>query len=89
MIIYIGGLISNELNISPPAGRGLIKLAIKDEFGPFINYGDISFENFMKVINNSLKLRFKQLNISNPSKIIEYLREKLVNSQSLLTLGAI
>ncbi|GAI01549.1 unnamed protein product, partial [marine sediment metagenome] len=35
IINYLGEYLSNIINISPPAARGLIKLAIKEELGSF------------------------------------------------------
>jgi len=32
IIKYLGNQLAKKINISPPATRGLLKLAIKDEF---------------------------------------------------------
>ena len=32
---YLGDILADKIKISPPAARGLIKLAIKDELGSF------------------------------------------------------
>ncbi|MBD3255878.1 MAG: hypothetical protein GF383_12350 [Candidatus Lokiarchaeota archaeon] len=89
IINFLGGLISKNLDISPPAGRGLIKLAIKDELGPFSDHLKMSIEKYVIVIKNSLKIRLHALKIKNSSSITKFLIDKLIKSQSLLTLGAI
>ena len=43
IIRYLGDKLAEQMSISSPAARGLIKLSIKDELGPFkaltkINY---------------------------------------------------
>ncbi|MFX1567852.1 MAG: hypothetical protein ACFFCV_05730 [Promethearchaeota archaeon] len=83
IINIIGNALANELHISPPACRGLIKLSFKDEYGPFKQISAHLLEN---VIRNSLKNRLEKLEIP-PEKvnaIILTLSEILMENQSLI-----
>ena len=82
----IGNVISRELGISPPAARGIIKLSIKDEFGPFKPLRELKYSDMLLVINNSLRKRFITLNIENSEYILSILRKELIKNQSLFTL---
>lgn len=82
----ISKIISRELDISPPAARGIIKLSIKDEFGPFKPLRELKYADMLLVVNNSLRRRFITLKIKNCEQILSILRKELIKNQSLFTL---
>ena len=73
IIYYLADIITNHLEISAPAAKGLIKLSINDELGPFRDPRRIKYNDFCKVIGNSLKNRLVILGISNPEIMIQNL----------------
>ena len=83
----LASLISKEINISFPAARGLLKLSIIDEFGPFKSLKEIKFLDMTSVVKNSLKNRLIELNVQDYKKLILILSDELKNNQSLFTLG--
>ncbi|MBD3194863.1 MAG: hypothetical protein GF317_07405 [Candidatus Lokiarchaeota archaeon] len=89
VIYFLGEKLGTKLNISPPAARGLLKLAMKDELGPFKLIEEIKYEDYKQIILNSLSKRLKELEIDNYEEIIQYLNVVLTKSQSLITLGRI
>jgi predicted DNA-binding antitoxin AbrB/MazE fold protein len=86
IIRILGDKIAEKVNISPPAARGLLRLAIKDQLGPFKPLNQIDLKDFKLVIENSLKQRLKNLEISNNDKVIESIIEELKKLQSLITM---
>jgi hypothetical protein len=86
IIYYLGDLLSEKIGISTSASRGLIKLSIKEEFGPFKPISDIGLKDYQDVINNSLKLRLQNLKISNFEEIVNLLLKELITHQSLVTM---
>jgi hypothetical protein len=88
-IKYLGEKLSEKVKISPPAARGLLKLAIKDEMGPFKPYFKLKLEDFELVIQNSLKIRLVNLNVQESENVIQYLITELKKVQSLISLGNI
>ncbi|MFW5895180.1 MAG: hypothetical protein ACOCT9_00400 [archaeon] len=80
--------LSRSINISAIASRGLLKLAIKDELGPFIPFRGLLYQDLKKVINNSLKERLEKLNIEGQQieKIRMQLNSILSKNQSLITM---
>ena len=89
IIKLLGNKLAEKINVSSPAGRGLIKLAIKDELGPFTPLNQLEFVDFKNTIENSLKMRLEKLEISSTSEIIDLLLENLTKNQSLITIGAV
>jgi hypothetical protein len=89
IIYYLGDLLSEKIGISTSASRGLIKLSIKEEIGPFKQISDIGLKDYQDVINNSLKLRLQDLNISNFEEIVDLLLKELITHQSLITMEKI
>lgn len=89
IINYLGEFLSKSINISSPAARGLIKLAIKEEFGPFRPFEQVNYRDLKLVIENSLKLRLFKLEIKESSVIIEILLDKLSRFQSLISMSNI
>jgi len=87
LIKSLGVVLADKINISPPATRGLIKLAIKDELGPFTVVQTVNLEDMQKTINNSLKKRLVKLAIQDVEMIIESLLTHLKENQSLITMA--
>jgi len=85
IIKYIAEKLSEKINLTATAVRGLIKLAIQEEFGIYIKLSILSFNNFKKVIQGSLKQRLLNLKIDDSEEIVEYLLNSLIKSQSLIT----
>ena len=89
IISYLGEYISNSINISSPAARGLLKLALKEELGPFKPLEQINYRGFKLTIENSLKKRLLKLDLKQTDVIIEILLDKLVKFQSLISMSNI
>ena len=89
IIKHLGGRLADLINISAPAARGLIKLAIKDEVGPFKPLNQITFNEFKNTIENSLRKRLINLEISTFELIVQYLLRELTDYQSLITMGGV
>ena len=87
IIYYLGNILANRINISPTASRGLIKLSIKDELGPFIKFELVKFEDLKNAINNSLRIRLTRLNVQGLGDIIGILLKELTDNQSLITMA--
>ena len=80
IIKHLGSKLAELINISAPAGRGLIKLAIKDELGPFRPLNQVTFNEFKNTIENSLKKRLIKLEISHKSHPFYTGKMKLVDT---------
>lgn len=89
VINILGEKLSLKIKISPPAARGLLKLAIKDEIGPFKPFNQLNYEDFKNSIEKALKIRLEKLDIKNPSKIIDNLIVELRKIQSIITIGGV
>jgi hypothetical protein len=89
IITHLGDKLASLISISAPAARGLIKLAIKDEFGPFRQYPQINFEEYKSILENSLRTRLKNLNVSDIDYIINQMLDELTIKQSLITMGVL
>lgn len=85
-IKYLANKLSKFTTISPPGARGLIKLAVIDEFGPFKPIQQVTYKELKLVIENALKKRLNRLNIINTNKIIEELLDLLAKYQSLIVM---
>lgn len=85
----MGDLLAQKINISPPAARGLIKLSIKDELGPFKPYNQIDFADLKKTFENSLKRRLIKLEVQECESILDYILDELTLNQSLITIGGV
>ncbi|MBY9004457.1 MAG: hypothetical protein KGD73_10830 [Candidatus Lokiarchaeota archaeon] len=86
VIKYLGNSLAKFTQISSPGARGLIKLALIDEFGPFKPLQHITYKELKLVIENALKKRLNSLNINNTNKIIEELLDLLAKYQSLIVM---
>ena len=80
---------ANHINISPPAARGLLRLAIKDQVGPFKLMNEIFYKDLKITINNSLKYRLEHLDLPNVDDIVKNLLDSLSRNQSLMTMGKV
>jgi len=89
IIKYLGSKLSESIELSLPAGRGLIKLAIKDELGPFHPINQLNYEKLVEVIKNSLKKRLVDLDVPNIEDVLDYLLDELNSNQSLITIAGI
>lgn len=87
IIKSLGDVLADKISISPTAARGLIKLAIKDELGPFTNVNKVNFSELQKTISNSLKKRLVNLSIQNEEQITESMLAQLKQIQSLITMA--
>jgi len=61
VIKYLGNKLAEFTTISPPGARGLIKLAIKDDLGPYKPLQQVSYKELKTAIENSLKKRLLSL----------------------------
>ncbi|MFX1239256.1 MAG: hypothetical protein ACFFAS_05605 [Promethearchaeota archaeon] len=86
IITYLSEILSKRINISPIASRGLLKLSIQDELGPFIDFYTINFQGLKASIENALKKRLINLKIENLDEVIELLISELKTNQSLMTM---
>ena len=89
IINILGKTLANNLIIKPPAARGLIRLSIKDEFGPFKPLSQLNYEDFKLVINQSLRQRLINLKVVNVDLIIEIMLDVLKQNQSVITMAGI
>ncbi|TFG18214.1 MAG: hypothetical protein EU531_00875 [Promethearchaeota archaeon] len=89
IINILGKNLATNLNISPPAARGLIKLSIKDQFGPFKPLSQLSYEDLKLIINQSLKKRLLNLEVVNLRTIINIMLEDLKKNQSVITMAGV
>ena len=84
----LGAKLANQINISQPASRGLIKLSIKDEVGPFKPLEKLSYDDFKLALQNALRVRLINLEIENADQIIAFLIDELYKNQSLITIAS-
>lgn len=89
IINHLAEFLSKKIQISATASRGLIKLAIKDEIGPFVPFNQITLKDYQVIIRNSLKKRLQRLNVENFEEIIELLVNELITHQSLVLMEKI
>lgn len=78
--------LAEQVKISQPAARGLLKLSIKDNFGPFKPLDELGFEDFKNVINTALKQRLIKLEVKNYAKVLKKLNRQLIKNQSLIAM---
>ncbi|MCJ7649737.1 MAG: hypothetical protein MUP85_14065 [Candidatus Lokiarchaeota archaeon] len=86
VIKYLGNKLSEFTKISPPGARGLIKLAVKDELGPYKPLQQVTYKELKMTIENALKKRLLSLEINAIDNIIEELLDVLANYQSLIVM---
>ncbi|MHA2338343.1 MAG: hypothetical protein ACXACX_13635 [Candidatus Hodarchaeales archaeon] len=86
MIKYLSIILSEEVKLSPSACGGLIRLAIKDEIGPFKPIRQLDLKDYKTSCANALKERLKKLSVDNIDQIIERLVNELIQNQSIITM---
>ena len=84
----LGAKLANQINISQPASRGLIKLSIKDEVGPFKPLEKLSYDDLKLTLQNALRVRLVNLKVANSDQIIALLLDELYKNQSLITIAS-
>jgi hypothetical protein len=89
IIRYLGDKLAEKMNISPPAARGLIKLSIKDELGPFKELYKINYNEYLTVLKNSFRERLMKLEIPNFEGIVNNMLKELELNQSLITIAGV
>ena len=89
IIYYLGDILSKKIDISPSASRGLLKLSIKDEFGPYEPLNSLGLTHYQNVVKNSLKKRLVDLKVKDFENLVKLLLEELMKHQSLLTMEKI
>ena len=89
IINYLGNKLSERIEFSPAAGRGLFKLAIKDRLGPFYPLSQLNYDKLVDVIKNSLKSRLIGLNIPNIEDVLGFILNELNLNQSLITIAGV
>lgn len=86
IIKLLGDSLSEKIEISPAAARGLLKLSIKDEIGPFKPFEEISYRDLKKTLSNALQARLKKLGVKKRKQLINFLKKELKENQSLITM---
>ncbi|TFG03147.1 MAG: hypothetical protein EU539_12535 [Promethearchaeota archaeon] len=89
IIKYLGNKLAEQINISAPAARGLLKLSIKDELGPFKDLNQLNYEELSLVLKNSLKNRLINLKVNDQDHVINKLLNELTLNQSLITMAGV
>ncbi|MFX1274708.1 MAG: hypothetical protein ACFFBP_04795 [Promethearchaeota archaeon] len=89
IIKYLAFVLSNNIEISQTATIGLIKLAIKDQLGPYFPLNQVTYDNLKMTIQDSLKKRLIKLKVQKTDSLIDLLVSELTNNQSLITLSEI
>ena len=86
IINFLALILSERIGISPAASRGLLKLSIKDQFGPFHQLDQLNYYNLKEVILDSLKKRLENINVKEIDLILRILILELTDNQSLITI---
>ena len=89
MIKYLSTILSEQVNLSPSASGGLIRLAIKDEIGPFKPTKQLTLNDYQTSCENALRRRLSNLGVVNIDQIIKCLVIELIRNQSLATMEKI
>lgn len=86
MIRYLSIVLSEEINLSRAASGGLIRLAIKEEVGPYKPIEQLTLNDYLSICQNSLGKRLQRLGIAETSQIITYIKQEIIKNQSLATM---
>ena len=89
MIKYLSIILSEQVNLSPSACGGLIRLAVKDEIGPYKPTNQLNLEDYKKSCENALKHRLEKLGVDNIDQIITRIVNELIQNQSLITMETV
>jgi hypothetical protein len=87
IIKYLGDFLAKKTDLSPPAARGAIKLAMKEELDPFKPMNQINYGDMKNVIKNSLKNRLVTLKLQNVELVSKEMLQQLIRGQSLISLA--
>ena len=87
IIKYLANILSKRMNLKPPAIRGVFKLAIKDELGPFKPLNQVNYGELKNVLENSFRKRLLDLNIQKVEELTEELKIELIRGQSLIMMA--
>lgn len=82
---YFAAIISEKIHKDPLSIKGLLRLAIIDEFGGMPLQMD--YDDLRKVFKNSLRIRLEKINIPNTDQIMQELLAILTKKQSLFTMA--
>ena len=89
IITFLGDFLASQAKISAPAARGLLKLAIKDELGPYKPFNQINYNELKDTIRNALKSRMDKLGFQDIEGLITLLLNELKNNQSFITMAEV
>ncbi|MBD3216095.1 MAG: hypothetical protein GF311_26010 [Candidatus Lokiarchaeota archaeon] len=89
IITLLAEKLASKIEMTPTATRGLIKLSIKDELGPFKPIEQLDYYDLREMINHSLKKRLEAIKVDNVDLIIKFLEKTLIENQSLITMGSV
>jgi hypothetical protein len=89
IIKFLADKLARKIGMSAVAARGLIKLSIKDKYGPFKPYEQLTYGDLEQMIEDSLKKRLEEIEIDNLEDLITFLKTELNENQSLITMGAV
>lgn len=87
IIGFFSSFLAEKLDKDIPTTRGLLRLAIKDQFGSMPS--TINFVDLYHVFDKALRNRLMKLNIANIDKIIRAMIEILTKRQALFTMANI
>jgi hypothetical protein len=87
LLNILGNFLAKNTYLSPPAARGAIKLAIKEQLDPFKPLNQINYGDMKKVIQNSLKNRLFTLKMQFVELLSKVMLQQLIRGQSLISLA--
>jgi len=87
IVKYLGDFLSEKTNLSSAAGRGAIKLAIKEQLDPFKPLHQVSYGDLKKVIQTALKKRLEKLEIQDVESLTIEMLQQLIRGQSLISMA--
>ena len=84
LLTYFGVFIAERIHKDLPSVRGLLRLAIKDQFGLMPDLMD--YADLRKVFEGPLKNRLEKLSIPEVPRVIQDLIEILTQRQAIFTM---
>ena len=87
LIRYFGNILAKKINRKEMPARGLIRLAIRLDFGDK-DPEKLSYEDFLHLFNNGLKKKLEIIDVQNIDQVIKEMIAELTSKQSLFTIGA-
>lgn len=85
IVDVLGEFLSNELDIKPIQGKGIVRLGIKDVI-PEKAIEKMTLEELKNAINKGIKGRLDKINITNSDTVVGNLIQYIVKNQSLITM---